>query len=175
MAFSDALTGLPNRALLACRFQELIAECRRDDASFAVHFLDLDGFKRINDTAGHAAGDRVLREVAQRLQAALPAQDSIARLGGDEFIILQRDVREPEDAPDYARALLDLMRRPFDAEGVVHRLSASIGISLFPADGESGTTLMPHADMALYRAKSSGRDRVVVFDSPDAAWSALPA
>ena len=163
LAFSDTLTGLPNRALLEDRLQQLLAESRRNHESFAVHFLDLDGFKHVNDTAGHADGDKVLREAAQRLKDALRESDSVARLGGDEFIILQKRVRRPGEAIALARTLLDLMRLPFHVDVGTFVLSASIGISIFPTDGDTANVLLRHADVALYRAKASGRDRVALY------------
>ena len=163
LAFTDTLTGLPNRALLQDRLQQLIAESRRNGESFAVHFLDLDGFKQVNDTAGHADGDIVLRQTATRLKDALRESDSIARLGGDEFIVLQKHVRSAREAVALARTLLGLMRLPFVIEKRSHPLSASIGISIFPADGDTAKTLLGHADIALYRAKSFGRDRVALY------------
>jgi diguanylate cyclase (GGDEF)-like protein/PAS domain S-box-containing protein len=169
LAFSDTLTGLPNRALLQDRLQQLIADSRRNHESFAVHFLDLDGFKHVNDTAGHADGDKVLREAAQRLKDGLRESDSVARLGGDEFIILQKHVREPREAIALARTLLDLMRLPFLVENGVHVLSASIGISIFPADGDSANTLIRHADVALYRAKSLGRNGFALYGGTHSA------
>ncbi len=163
LAFTDALTGLPNRALLQDRLQQLIADSRRNGESFAVHFLDLDGFKQVNDTAGHADGDAVLRQTATRLKEALRESDSIARLGGDEFIILQKHVRNAGETVALARTLLGLMRLPFVTDTRSHPLSASIGISIFPGDGDNANTLLSHADVALYRAKSSGRNRVALY------------
>jgi diguanylate cyclase (GGDEF)-like protein/PAS domain S-box-containing protein len=165
LAFTDPLTGLPNRALLHDRLQQLIAESRRNGESFAVHFLDLDGLKQVNDTAGHADGDAVLRQTATRLKDALRESDSVARLGGDEFIVLQKRVRTAREAVALARTLLGLMRLPFVVDMRSHPLSASIGISIFPGDGDNAKALLAHADAALYRAKSSGRDRVALYKS----------
>jgi diguanylate cyclase (GGDEF)-like protein len=165
LAFSDTLTGLPNRALLADRLQQLIADSRRNHESFALHLLNLDGFKHVNDTAGHADGDDVLRQAAQRLEAALRVSDSVARLGGDEFIILQKRVRNPGEAIALARTLLDLMRLPFVTDTGAHALSASIGMGIFPGDGDNANTLMGHADTALYRAKASGRNRLALYNA----------
>jgi diguanylate cyclase (GGDEF)-like protein/PAS domain S-box-containing protein len=164
LAFTDTLTGLPNRALLHDRMQQIIADSRRNGESFAVHFLDLDGLKQVNDSAGHAAGDAVLRQTATRLKDALRESDSVARLGGDEFIILQKHVRGAREAVALARTLLGLMRLPFVVDARSHPLSASIGISLFPSGGDSAKTLLDHADVALYRAKAAGRNRVALFN-----------
>jgi diguanylate cyclase (GGDEF)-like protein/PAS domain S-box-containing protein len=164
LAFTDTLTGLPNRALLHDRLRQLIADSRRSGEAFAVHFLDLDGFKQVNDTAGHADGDVVLRETATRLKEALRKSDSIARFGGDEFIVLQKQVRSAREAVALALTLLGLMRLPFSVESRLHPLSASIGISIFPCDGDNASALLGHADVALYRAKSSGRNRVALYD-----------
>jgi diguanylate cyclase (GGDEF)-like protein/PAS domain S-box-containing protein len=163
LAFTDTLTGLPNRALLYDRMKRLIAEGRRTNDAFAVHFLDLDGFKQINDSGGHAEGDKVLRQTANRLKEALRESDSIARLGGDEFVILQTRVRGSREAVALARTLLGLMRLPFVVDSRTHPLSASIGISMFPGDGDTATTLLGHADVALYRAKASGRNRFALY------------
>lgn len=163
LAFTDTLTGLPNRALLHDRLQQLIAESRRNGESFAVHFLDLDGFKQVNDTGGHADGDAVLRQTATRLQDALRESDSIARLGGDEFIILQKHLRNARESVALARTLLELMRLPFVVDARSYPLSASIGISIFPGDGDNANALLGHADVALYRAKSSGRNRMALY------------
>jgi diguanylate cyclase (GGDEF)-like protein/PAS domain S-box-containing protein len=163
LAFTDTLTGLPNRALLHDRMRRLIAEGRRTNDAFAVHFLDLDGFKKINDSGGHAEGDKVLRQTANRLKEALRESDSIARLGGDEFVILQTHVRDSREAATLARTLLGLMRLPFVVDSRTHPLSASIGISMFPGDGDTASTLLAHADVALYRAKASGRNRFALY------------
>ena len=174
LAFTDALTGLPNRALLHDRLLQLIAESRRNGESFAVHFLDLDGFKQVNDSAGHADGDAVLRQTAIRLKEALRESDSVARLGGDEFIILQKHVRSAREAVALSRTLLGLMRLPFVVDAHSHPLSASIGVSIFPGDGENVSALLGHADVALYRAKTSGRNRVALYSSRGESAPAQP-
>jgi diguanylate cyclase (GGDEF)-like protein len=158
-ATHDDLTGLPNRALFRDRLQQTLARAERHKAEArgqplaAVLLLDLDHFKTVNDTHGHAAGDQVLRAVAQRLQENLRKGDTIARLGGDEFAILIEGVAASGDAMVVARKILQNLEKPIVAGGEEFPIGTSIGISLFPADGEDGESLTKHADIALYRAK----------------------
>jgi diguanylate cyclase (GGDEF)-like protein/PAS domain S-box-containing protein len=159
-ALSDPLTGLPNKRHFAERMAQALAQARRRDSRVALLFLDLDGFKDVNDRLGHAAGDNLLKEVAARLGACVRAADTIARIGGDEFAVLLESNRSPDDAEFVAGKLVDALRAPFPlAEGEV-RISCSVGVALFPADGEDFKTLLGHADMAMYRAKQAGKGRV---------------
>jgi diguanylate cyclase (GGDEF)-like protein/PAS domain S-box-containing protein len=158
MAFFDLLTGLPNRALLTKRLGDLLAG-PRDDA-FAVHFVDLDGFKEVNDTFGHAAGDEILRIAAHRMSTCVRAGDTVARLGGDEFVVLQHVSDGRSGASRLADRLLAAYREPFVVDGVAHVVTASIGVSIFPDDARDAVTLMQRADEALYCAKNAGRNRL---------------
>jgi diguanylate cyclase (GGDEF)-like protein/PAS domain S-box-containing protein len=168
IAFHDALTGLPNRVSFQERLDGAIGRCPEAGCAAAVLFIDLDNFKLINDSFGHAAGDELLRAVAGRLQRATRSADVVARQGGDEFLVLLADIEPGEDAedPDYARKAADTVARkirrtlhaPFVVSGVEIFVSASIGVSLFPDDAADSETLLKHADAAMYRAKDAGRD-----------------
>ncbi|MDS4069818.1 MAG: EAL domain-containing protein, partial [Candidatus Competibacter sp.] len=162
-AYYDALTDLPNRALLAQRAELALALARRRDEGLAVLFLDLDRFKEVNDSLGHAEGDALLVQVAQRLQALIRAEDTACRLGGDEFVLLL-PAADQEGALRVADKLLAAFRQPFDVAG--HRLgtTASIGIALYPHDGADFAELLKNADTALYRAKHEGRNTRVFYD-----------
>lgn len=163
LANFDALTGLPNRALLMDRLRQAMAQARRRERTLAVCFLDLDGFKPINDNHGHAAGDRILAEVGKRLQSAVRAGDTVARLGGDEFVILLGDLAgEAELAPGLAR-ILELVAEPYGHDGRGAMLSASIGVALFQREDADPETLLQQADRAMYAAKRDGCNRFQVF------------
>jgi diguanylate cyclase (GGDEF)-like protein/PAS domain S-box-containing protein len=157
-AYHDALTGLPNRMLFYDRLSQALSLARRDDLGVAVLFLDLDQFKLVNDTLGHAAGDRLLIEVARRLQQSVRASDTVARVGGDEFTLLLRNVEAGADAARAAQKVLEAIARPVEVEGQRLYLTTSVGISLFPADGEEAEALLVSADIAMYRAKELGRN-----------------
>ncbi len=154
LAHHDPLTDLPNRTLLRERMRRLIARARRGDQPFALHLLDLDGFKSINDLLGHSAGDRFIRAVGERLRGAIRAQDTLARLGGDEFAILQAQVTSTDDAADFARRILETIATTEGFEGTGLRTTASIGIAIHPDDGLDGEDLLKNADLAMYRAKA---------------------
>jgi diguanylate cyclase (GGDEF)-like protein/PAS domain S-box-containing protein len=165
LALYDPLTGLPNRALFADRLRQVLARRGRQNAS-AVYFLDLDRFKRINDSLGHAAGDDVLREVAERLQGVLRPEDTVARFGGDEFTILCESVGGVLEAVSIADRLQRPLSMPLRAAGADLRLSASIGVALAEAtDSGDGQHLIEDADAAMYRAKERGGARTELFDS----------
>ncbi len=159
MAFNDPLTGLPNRVLFNDRIEHTLATARRYERGFAVMYLDVDKFKAVNDKYGHAVGDAALKEVALRLRATTRESDTVSRFGGDEFVILQPIVDGPSDAADLARKLNVAMQEPIVIDGVPHRVSVSVGIALFPSDGETIAQLTEAADRALYRAKREGRNR----------------
>ncbi len=176
-AYHDSLTALPNRRLLQEVLDHALPEARRYDERIAVLFLDLDEFKRINDTRGHAVGDMLLQNIAQRLSDGLrdedylatvtePCADLISRIGGDEFIILINRLSEGRDAGRIADRLLKLIARPFTIEGSEFTIGASIGIAVFPDDSGSADDLIRCADIAMYEAKSRGRNRIM-FYSPD--------
>lgn len=156
LAYRDALTGLPNRLLLAERVEQAIALAQRNATAFAVLFLDLDRFKHINDSLGHMFGDRVLVEVAERLSGCVRQVDTAARLGGDEFVLLlnQTDTRGAETA---AQRVLEALSRPFELDEMAFSLSCSIGIALFPDDGDCMDELIKNADSAMYYVKERGR------------------
>jgi diguanylate cyclase (GGDEF)-like protein/PAS domain S-box-containing protein len=168
LAYFDALTDLPNRQSFLDRVDREIERCSRGERRLGVLFMDLDGFKAINDTMGHGAGDQILRWTADRLRQALRPGDvvsctlptgdvELARLGGDEFTALIVDVARPEDALAVANRVLQLMRQPFNLNGRPVMLTASIGIAVYPEDGLDGVTLLKHADTAMYHAKDLGR------------------
>ncbi|MBV9777632.1 MAG: EAL domain-containing protein [Acetobacteraceae bacterium] len=156
MAHHDALTGLPNRVLFRARLEDALARTRRGEA-FALLCLDLDRFKSVNDTLGHAVGDALLRAVTARLRAALRGTDVLARLGGDEFAVLLPAMREPSEAADLARRLVEALSAPCEVEGHQVLAGASVGIAVARRDGSCPDTLLKNADLALYRAKADGR------------------
>jgi diguanylate cyclase (GGDEF)-like protein len=153
LAFFDGLTGLPNRVLLLDRLQRLLATATRYDRPFAIHYLDLDGFKEVNDTYGHAAGDAVLREVARRLESVVRDSDTVARLGGDEFVVVQPQLEHPKDAERLAARLRAAFEEPITFDRRQMAIGTSIGTSRYPRDGRDITALMSRADEALYRVK----------------------
>jgi diguanylate cyclase (GGDEF)-like protein len=161
LAHRDPLTGLPNRLVFNARLEHAIARANRDGTRIAVLFLDLDRFKDVNDSLGHAAGDELLREVARRLSARLREADTLARQGGDEFVVLLDRVEEPEDAAVVARKLLAALDTPIRLQGQDLYLSVSIGISLSSDQGNDqgndAEILIRNADTAMYRAKEGGR------------------
>jgi diguanylate cyclase (GGDEF)-like protein len=160
-AVHDPLTGLANRTLLRDRLEHALGRSERENGATGVLFIDLDNFKRINDAYGHAAGDAVLTELANRLRTAVRPGDTVARLGGDEFVVVCEQVDE-ESALAVGRRLLDAIRLPLTAGGAQHTLAASIGIAL----GQSApASLLGDADAAAYRAKAAGRGRVELFDA----------
>ena len=157
-AFHDALTDLPNRALFDEYLPVAIAQAHRDHSLLAVMFLDLDRFKTINDTLGHAMGDRLLQQATQRIQRILRDGDIIARWGGDEFTLILPNLQKPEDAARVADRLAALLKPPFSIENQELYITGSIGIALYPQDGTDGESLLRHADAAMYRAKAAGRN-----------------
>jgi diguanylate cyclase (GGDEF)-like protein/PAS domain S-box-containing protein len=163
LAYHDALTGLPNRLLFNDRLALAVAQARRKAERLAVLFLDLDGFKAVNDSLGHDLGDLLLRGTAARIQGSLRAVDSVARLGGDEFILLLPGLRLGEEAARVAEKVLASIRAPLVVEGHELLVTASMGISVYPEDGEDAQTLVKNADTAMYRAKEQGRDRYRLF------------
>jgi diguanylate cyclase (GGDEF)-like protein len=164
-AYHDPLTRLPNRALFQDRLAQEVGRARRAGNNTALLLLDLDRFKTINDTLGHAAGDRLLVEVARRLKARTRDGDTVARLGGDEFVLIASTLRHAEDAAAIAENALEVLKPPILIDEHELHISASIGIAIFPDDGDDGATLLQNADMALYRAKELGRDNYQVFET----------
>jgi diguanylate cyclase (GGDEF)-like protein/PAS domain S-box-containing protein len=164
MAHHDALTDLPNRVLFHERLNELLARVRRNGESLAVHCLDLDHFKGVNDTLGHPIGDELLQTVAKRLGRSLRDTDMVARLGGDEFAVVQFPLRGPHEAGALANALIEVVSKSYEVHGHEFIVGASIGIALAPSDGDSADALLRNADMALYRAKAEGRGSAHFFE-----------
>jgi diguanylate cyclase (GGDEF)-like protein/PAS domain S-box-containing protein len=158
-AFHDALTDLPNRFLFNERLSLVIAQARRHRRKAAVMFLDLDDFKLINDTMAHTAGDELLRGVAERLKACLRADDTVARIGGDEFVFIIPETGGSAAAARAAERILESVRQPFTIYGREIFVSASVGIAMFPSDGDDAETLVKNADSAMYRAKEGGRNQ----------------
>lgn len=164
LADYDVLTGLPNRRLLRERFVQLLASAERERSEIAVVFLDLDHFKRVNDSLGHSVGDELLCEVARRLDGIVRRIDTVARLGGDEFIFAMPGFHTAA-ATEVARRLLDVFARPFEVAGHELTVTPSLGISVYPADGKDLETLLRNADAAMYRAKEMGRNGFQFYSS----------
>jgi diguanylate cyclase (GGDEF)-like protein/PAS domain S-box-containing protein len=170
LAYSDVLTGLANRTSLVPALEQAVERARRRSTHLATMFIDLDGFKQMNDAYGHASGDRFLIETAQRLRSSVRASDMVARLGGDEFFVVLEDVPDAILVETVARKLLAEIMRPFElVPGDEMRVSASVGIAVFPDDAADAATLMKHADMAMYKAKQAGKNdfRFFAETSPD--------
>ncbi|RJG03879.1 putative bifunctional diguanylate cyclase/phosphodiesterase [Noviherbaspirillum sedimenti] len=164
-AHHDSLTDLPNRILLIDRLEHAIALAKRNGTTLAVLFLDLDNFKNINDSHGHATGDQLLASVAQRLLNCIRASDTVSRLGGDEFVILVTEERHAEAAAHTAEKIIASLAQPHRIQQYAFHITASIGISTFPADGEEADTLIRNADTAMYYAKKKGRNNYQFFNA----------
>jgi len=164
MAFNDVLTGLPNRELLTDRLRQAMSLIHRSDLLLAVCYLDLDGFKPVNDRHGHATGDRLLYELGQRLNASLREGDTLARMGGDEFVVLLNNLQSVYDGEVIVHRLLESIRQPFEIEGNRLAISGSIGVTLYPMDESDGDTLLRHADHAMYQVKQTGKSGYRLFD-----------
>ncbi len=158
LAYHDQLTGLPNRRLFNDRLDLAIARSRRARLGLAVMLLDLDHFKGINDTLGHSVGDKLLLAVSARLATRLRESDTICRMGGDEFLVLVEGLARPEEVETVAKTIIQQVRLPFLVDGHTLDVTTSIGIAVYPADGEDRDTLVRHADIAMYAAKKAGRD-----------------
>ncbi len=163
LAFHDTLTGLPNRMLLSDRLTQSLAQAKRHNRTIAVMFVDLDQFKWVNDTLGHDAGDDLLRIIAARLSACVRNSDTVARLGGDEFVLVLDGLRGPEDVTRVAQKLLDTIQAPMNISSREVRVGGSIGVAVYPSDGDDAEQLMKHADTAMYRAKEGGRNQYRFF------------
>ncbi|HEY6137445.1 MAG TPA: EAL domain-containing protein [Thermoanaerobaculia bacterium] len=162
-AYHDALTGLPNRRLFRDRLTVALAHARRMHQPLGVVFLDLDRFKYVNDTLGHSVGDELLKAVAGRLKSAVREEDSIARMGGDEFTVLVGDLHVADDVVKVAQKLLETVAQPIHVEGQDLFITTSIGIAMFPTDGDTAEMLLKNADHAMYRAKDAGRNAARMF------------
>ncbi len=167
LADHDPLTRLPNRVVFADRLGQAIHRARRHPNLIAVLFLDLDGFKSINDSLGHAVGDQLLKEIADRLVHSVRQSDTVARLGGDEFTLILADLEEAQDIPGITQAILNLLAKPFRLEGYKLSVTASIGISLYPPDGEDPEILLKKADKAMYLAKERGKNNYQFYSPLD--------
>ncbi|MGC2582215.1 MAG: diguanylate cyclase, partial [Acidobacteriaceae bacterium] len=163
MVLFDDLTGLPNRRLLTDRLLHSLAKAWRENRKVALLYLDLDGFKLVNDGLGHSVGDALLGQVAQRMKARFRQSDTLARIGGDEFTLIIENIQGAEDADTVARDAMELLKAPFDVDGHSIRMTASIGISLFPDHAQEGGQLLRQADCAMFAAKRNGKNRVVQF------------
>jgi diguanylate cyclase (GGDEF)-like protein/PAS domain S-box-containing protein len=163
LAQFDALTGLPNRNLFQDRLVHAMALAKRNDWPMAVLFIDLDRFKLVNDTLGHSAGDKLLKEAGERFRSCIRGSDTVGRLGGDEFAAILTELSIPSDAGLVAQKIIDVLKRPFDLDGKETYVSASIGITLYPADSDSAEALVMNADAAMYRAKEQGRNNYQFF------------
>jgi diguanylate cyclase (GGDEF)-like protein len=164
VAHHDHLTQLANRLMFQERLGEALASARRDERGFALLYLDLDGFKQVNDTRGHEIGDRMLVAVAKRLRENLREGDTVARMGGDEFAIIESSGSQPAAAIALAQRLIAAISQPYELSGRRSLVSVSVGIAVFPADGESPDALLRNADVALYRAKEAGRNTFRLFE-----------
>jgi diguanylate cyclase (GGDEF)-like protein len=160
MAHEDALTGLPNRVLLDDRMRQAILVAARDGHKVGMIYFDLDKFKPVNDTHGHAVGDRLLRMVAERVRAVLRGSDTLARVGGDEFAVLLPRCAQPHDTERVATTILACLEQPFVDDERVLNISGSIGYALYPDCGDDGEALLHSADLAMYDAKAHGRNRI---------------
>ena len=158
LALTDPLTGLANRRLLAERLSMAIVHARRNNSTMAVVYLDLDGFKQINNTMGHDAGDALLKMVAARLTATLREEDTVARMGGDEFVILLWHISSPEDASPVMLKVIQAVTQPYDLDGQTVCVTTSAGVGVYPINGEDSDTLLKCADMAMYEAKRAGKN-----------------
>jgi diguanylate cyclase (GGDEF)-like protein/PAS domain S-box-containing protein len=164
IAHYDTLTGLPNRVLLADRLQSAMANCQRQVASLAVAFLDLDGFKSVNDRYGHRTGDEFLVVLSQRMKEALRDEDTLSRIGGDEFVVVMSNLQGPQDYEPVLQRLLQAAAAPVVIGQLSLQVSTSIGVTLYPQDGSDADVLLRHADQAMYVAKQSGKNRFHLFD-----------
>lgn len=162
-AFNDALTGLPNRRLFSDRLTQVLATALRESQILALLYIDLDGFKLVNDSLGHSIGDALLVQVATRLLSRVRRSDTLARLGGDEFTVVLGNLHKKEEAALVAKDLLDALAAPFLVEGHQLTIGASIGISIFPENAQDGADLMQQADSAMYASKRDGRNRATYF------------
>jgi diguanylate cyclase (GGDEF)-like protein len=174
LARHDALTDLPNRLLLDDRLTGAIAMAERHDWQLAVLFLDVDGFKAVNDSLGHAAGDTLLRSIARRLRGAIRRSDTVSRYSGDEFVIVLPEITHSDDAALVARKLVQAASGPHRIDSRNVTVTASVGIALHPEDGRDAETLIKHADAAMYDAKRTGLGSFRLF-TPDLVTAKLPA
>jgi diguanylate cyclase (GGDEF)-like protein len=167
LALMDPLTGLANRRFLADRMSMAIVHARRDKSIMAVVFLDLDGFKQVNDTLGHDAGDVLLKMVAERLVVTVREEDTVARLGGDEFMIVMWSVSGADLAAAVALKVIEAVAQPYGIEGHSVSITTSAGVGIYPDHGEDADTLIKSADLALYEAKRAGKNTYRISERTD--------
>ena len=165
LAYHDTLTRLPNRRLLADRLEQAVRNAARYGHRVALLLIDLDGFKKVNDRHGHAAGDRVLEAVAARLREVVRDADTVARMGGDEFVVLLPEIGETDDAVTVADKIHATINDPISDGCHEHSVGSSIGISIFPDHGDSAMALLHRADHAMYHGKTSGGKTTRLFDA----------
>lgn len=165
LAYHDSLTGLPNRNLFYDRFEQAIAHAEREQTGFALCFIDLDGFKSINDNHGHATGDALLGEIAIRLRNAVRASDTVARFGGDEFVVLLQDVGDRDAAQQLGDKLLQAIRQPYTLNEQLLLVSSTIGVTQYPQDEQDIKALLHYADAAMYRGKQQGKNQLIFYNS----------
>lgn len=164
-AHYDLLTGLPNRRLFLDRLEQEVKHAKRSGLPLAVLFMDLDGFKAVNDSLGHDAGDQLLTAVARRLTASVREEDTVARLGGDEFTVILSGTKQPADVELVAQTIIDTLAAPFMIAGQSVRISVSVGIALYPQDAMSPASLLQAADNAMYKAKKAGANQLCFFEN----------
>jgi len=162
-AYHDYLTNLPNRRLFTDRFNMELAHAKREQSNLAIMFLDLDGFKEINDKFGHDIGDEILQETAHRICQIIRETDTVARMGGDEFILLLPKIEQPSDATNIAKKIVTALAKPIVTRGVTQSISTSAGISFFPSDGNDHDTLVAKADYAMYYIKKRGKNNFISY------------
>ena len=167
LALHDELTGLPNRRLLMDRLSLAIAHARRNKGTMAVMYLDLDGFKQVNDNFGHDVGDALLKMIATRLVAAVRQEDTVARIGGDEFVIALWELNNADGAGKLAIKVIQALSQPYNIEGRCVAMTVSIGVAIYPTHGDKVEMLMKSADSALYEAKRAGKNSYCVAVHPD--------
>ncbi len=176
MAHHDALTDLPNRVLFRLRMTEALAQRCRTDSLVGALCIDLDNFKLVNDTLGHPIGDRLLQDVAERIERVMRRRDTAARLGGDEFAVLVPDLKSPEELAVLAEKLIEVVSEPYLIEGHLVTVGTTVGIAVAPSDGEDADRLLRNADLALYRAKADGKSTFRFFETEmDAAGAGAPS
>jgi diguanylate cyclase (GGDEF)-like protein len=166
-AHHDLLTGLPNRRLFLDRLEQEVKHAKRSSLSLALLFIDLDGFKEVNDSLGHEAGDRLLCGVAERLNACVREEDTIARLGGDEFTVILTGAEQRKDVEIVAQGIIDAVAMPFHIAKQIVQVSASIGGAFYLHDASSPDALLSAADQAMYKAKKSGSNQMCFYDTLD--------
>lgn len=163
LAYYDTLTGIPNRTYFFIKLKSMIQEALRDGSKVALLFIDLDGFKEVNDTYGHETGDKLLIEVAKRLKKSVRRDDFVARLAGDEFVVVLKDIYSKEDIIRIAHKLLSNLDEPFFIDGHYIQIGASIGIAVLPDDAFELETLVKYADRAMYHSKFTGKNRYTFY------------